>query len=57
LVTGAGFEILYEEIDKATERELYDLSLLDVHPDFKEHFTEVDLSAQIYRVVARKPLR
>jgi hypothetical protein len=56
LIAEAGFEILYEEIDSASEKELSDLRLLNIHPDFKDRFSIIELSAQLYRVVARKPL-
>lgn len=57
LIKNTGFEIIYEEIEKASEKELSELRLIKIHPDFKNHFSEIDLSAQIYRVVARKPHR
>jgi SAM-dependent methyltransferase len=53
LVRGAGFEILYEEIDHPTPEELASLRAMPLHSDFRR-YEESDLAAQIYRVVARK---
>jgi SAM-dependent methyltransferase len=54
LIKNAGFKIIYEEIENASENELADLKILNIHSDYKR-FSEMELSAQIYRVVARKP--
>jgi SAM-dependent methyltransferase len=55
-IQDVGFEIIYEEVETASDKELHYLQLLNIQPDFKNKFSETELSAQIYRVVARKPL-
>ncbi|MFI5263103.1 MAG: methyltransferase domain-containing protein [Candidatus Kapaibacterium sp.] len=54
-IENAGFEIVYEDIDRASDKELQELRSLALHSDFKNYFSEEEISAQIYRVVARKP--
>ncbi len=54
IIKNAGFEIVYEEVDEANSAELQELRSIKLHPDFKNKFTEPDLSAKIYRVVAKK---